>query len=70
MPAIATADAPPQLFTIDEAADRLGMGKSTLYRLVRDKRVPCVKIAGCGVKFTADDLTAIIQMNRRPAVPR
>lgn len=61
-----TAARPPRLlFTVREAAPILGMGKSKLYRLVREGKVPHRKIDGA-VWFNQDDLDAIVESAARP----
>jgi excisionase family DNA binding protein len=57
-----------QLYTVAEAATQLRMSRATLYRLVKQGKVPHRQIKGVGVSFTPDDLTAILEDAHRPAV--
>lgn len=59
---------PGALFTVAEALPILRMGRSKLYELVRDQKVPHRKIHGRGVYFTAEDLQQIIDDAARPAL--
>jgi excisionase family DNA binding protein len=55
-------------FTVDEAADMLGMGRSTLYRLLKAQQVPH-RVLPTGVKcFTQADIDQILADAHRPAV--
>jgi excisionase family DNA binding protein len=56
------------LYTAAEAAAQLRMSRATLYRLVKDGKVPHRKIKGIGISFTPDDLAAILADAHRPAV--
>jgi excisionase family DNA binding protein len=56
------------LYTVAEAAPQLRMSRATLYRLVKEGKVPHRKIKGVGVGFTPDDLAAILEDAHRPAV--
>lgn len=49
-----------RVFTVEEAADELRMSRATLYRLVKEMKVPHRKIAGTGVRFTQDDIDKIL----------
>lgn len=57
-----------QLYTVAEAAQQLRMSRATLYRLVKQGKVPHRNLKGVGVSFTPDDLTAILEDAHRPAV--
>lgn len=55
-------------FSVDEAADMLGMGRSTMYRLVKQGRVP-YRVLPTGVKcLTQADIDQILEAAHRPAV--
>lgn len=58
------------VYTVAEAATRLGISRSKLYELVAAGEVPHRRIRGAGVKFTAEDLDAILAEAYRPAVAR
>lgn len=58
----------PWLYTVDEAADILRVGRSTLYRSVKDKRVPYRIGLNGQFLFTAADLEQILEDAYRPAV--
>lgn len=51
------ATAPKLLFTVTEAATRLGAGRTTLYGLVADRAITPVHV-GRLTRFTADELEA------------
>lgn len=55
------------IHTVEEAAEILRMGRSTLYRLIKHKRVPH-RVLPTGVKcFTQDDIDQILADAHRPA---
>lgn len=56
------------LFDVEEAARQLRMSRASLYRLVKQGKVPHRKIKGVGVHFTAGDLETIVAEAHRPAV--
>lgn len=56
------------LYTVAEAAEQLRMSRATLYRLVKEGKVPHRRIRGVGVSFTPDDLAAILRDAHQPAV--
>lgn len=49
-----------QVFTLDEAADRLRVSRATLYRLVKARAVPHRKIGKRAVSFTENDIEEIL----------
>ena len=51
------------LFTVEQAAERLGVPKSWLYERTRHNAVPCRRL-GKYVRFSAEDLSAIINSTR------
>lgn len=55
--------------TVDQAAEVLGVGRSTLYRAVKKRRIPhhVDPIRGW-VRFTQGDLDEIEAMSARPLV--
>lgn len=59
---------PRVVYTLDEAAEMLLLTRSTLYRMVKAKRVPCRKVTTRGVTFTADDIAKILEDSYRPPV--
>jgi excisionase family DNA binding protein len=52
---------------VAEAAEWLGIGKSTLQRLVTAHAVPCTRI-GRLVRFSQDDLDAIVSSRKQAVV--
>lgn len=59
-------DAPTRsesLLTADEAARLLHVPRSTLYELVRSRRLPHVRIGERGLRFTRSDLGGWIAEN-------
>lgn len=51
---------PPQLYTIEEAAARLKVGKSTLRRWIRTGKVRAVRV-GKALRLRADDLVSLLK---------
>jgi len=49
-----------RVFTVEEAADELRVARATLYRLVKEQKVPHRRIAGTGVRFTQADIDKIL----------
>lgn len=58
---------PGRVFTVEEAAEELRMAKATLYRLVKEMKVPHRKIHGTGVRFAQADIDEILEGAYRPA---
>lgn len=58
----------PQLLTIDELADHLGVGDRHIRRLIAERRVPYVKW-GHLIRFDPDEIAAWLDQNRRRASP-
>lgn len=57
------------VFSVEEAAEMLGMSRAKLYDLVKDQLVPYRRISGtAGVKFTQADIDQILADALRPAV--
>jgi excisionase family DNA binding protein len=56
----------PQLLTIDELADHLGVGARHVRRLIAERRVPYVKW-GHLIRFDPDEIAAWLDENRRRA---
>ncbi len=61
-------DVPNKLMTVEEAASVLGIGRSTLYRLIRDCRVPFRLMPAGAVKFAPADIDKILASAHRPPV--
>lgn len=62
---------PPPIdrISVEEAAEILDMGRSTLYRLIKEHKVPHRVMPGTGKKFfTAADIEQIVADAYRPAV--
>lgn len=58
-----------RVYTVEEAADLLGVGRSTLYRLIKAQQVPHRVMPGTGViKFAETDIDTILEDGYRPAV--
>ena len=57
----------PSWLTLTEAAEYLRMGKSTLYKLLREAKLPGYK-AGKVWRFSATELDAWIKAGRRDSV--
>jgi len=46
MKALSVSDGPPELLTVRDAAQRLGLGRSAVYQLIRARRIRSVQIPG------------------------
>lgn len=57
---MAEAIALRRVFTVEEAAEQLGISKATLYRLVKERKVQHRKIHGTGIRFTQADIDKIL----------
>lgn len=55
-----------KLYTVDEAAARLGVTPRWMRRAVAERRIPFVKL-GHFVRFRPEDLDAYIDRNRVPS---
>lgn len=58
----------PKLYTVGEAAEAMGLGRSTLYRAIRKGRVDYTLDPANRIRFTQDDIDAALEAGRRPAV--
>jgi len=62
---MASPDALPQLLTIDQLAERLGVSIRHIRRLVAERRVPYLKV-GWLVRFDPAEITAWLDGARHP----
>lgn len=53
-----------EMLTFDETVRYMGISKSYLYRLTRERRIPYSKPAGKMIFFRRDELEAWLQQNR------
>lgn len=53
------------LYRINVAEAKLGVSRSTIYRLVKDGRLELVKIGKRSSGITADSINAMIERNRK-----
>jgi predicted DNA-binding transcriptional regulator AlpA len=59
-----------KLKTMTDIAEMFGISRSTAFRLKRQQAWPCVRF-GTEIRFTNEDVAAIIQMNhQKPAPPK
>lgn len=67
--ALAVRPAPPVrlLYTVEEAVELLNMSRATLYRLTEAREIPCTKVRGTGLRFSAKNLRDIVAMSEQPA---
>lgn len=57
------------VYSVEEAAEMLGVSRATLYALVKAQVVPYRRIANvAGVRFTQEDIDQILADAHRPAV--
>lgn len=56
------------LYTVEEAAKALRMGRSTLYRAINEGRIGYTVDPAGRIRFTQDDIDAALEAGRRPAV--
>lgn len=54
----------PHLLTVGEVAQRLQLHTSTIYRLIRNGRLPVVLVSASTLRIAPSDLAAWIQANR------
>jgi excisionase family DNA binding protein len=52
----------PQIMTIDEAAKYLRIHKSTMYRLIKKKQIPAIKVGGRW-RFRKDKIDSWLSRN-------
>ena len=50
-----TAESPPRLLPLRDVAERLSVSRPTVYRMVRDGRLPCLQLGGRGAPFRVDE---------------
>ena len=62
---MANTDTLPQLLTIDQLADRLGVSIRHIRRLVAEKRVPYLKV-GHFVRFDPTEIACWLDRARHP----
>lgn len=55
-----------EIFTLDEVANYLKVGKRTIYRLVAEKKIPAFKVGGAW-RFTRADIDQWIREQARRA---
>ena len=53
-----------EIFTLDEVANYLKVGKRTIYRLVAEKKIPAFKVGGAW-RFTRADIDQWIREQAR-----
>lgn len=57
----------PQLITVTEAAERLGLSRSKMYELLAAGEMPSVRI-GRTRRIDTEDLVAFVEQHRQPAL--
>lgn len=58
----------PLYFTVEEAAPLMRMGRSTLYRLIKARRVQYSLDPAGRIRFTQGDIDINVAAGHRPAV--
>ena len=66
---MASTDALPQLLTIDQLAERLGVSIRHIRRLIAERRVPYLKV-GWLVRFDPAEIAAWLRRNRAHPLDR
>jgi len=59
-----------QLLKSTEAADHLGISKTTLHRMVKSGKLECVRFATNSIYFTEQQLNEFIERHRKQYQPR
>lgn len=59
-----------RLLTVDEAAQLLGLKRSTLYQWAYERRIPTVKLLGRALRFRLSTIERLITASERPALRR
>lgn len=60
----------PRIFTPDEAADMLSVGRTSIYKLVNEGKLRAVRVPGIyGLRIRAEDLDAYLR-NAKPVAPK
>jgi excisionase family DNA binding protein len=57
-----------RVYNVEEAADLLGVGRSTLYRLIKAQQVPHRVLPTGVIRFTDADIESVLADAHRPAV--
>lgn len=57
----------PNLLTIDEAAEYLGVSRRTIYNLISSRKLPVVKI-GAQTRIDAEDLRRYVEAQKQRGV--
>ena len=57
----------PKLWTVERVADELTLSRVTVYRMVRDKTIPFVRL-GTAVRFHPEEIRSWIAKRSVPAV--
>ena len=58
------------LFKSSEAAERLGISKTTIHRMVKAGKLECVQLAANSVYFTQQQLDEFIERHKKRLTPR
>lgn len=59
-----------RLLTVDEAAQLLGLKRSTLYQWAYERRIPTVKLLGRALRFRLSTIERLIATSERPSLRR
>jgi len=65
---LAAAVTSDRLLTVDEAAQLLGLKRSTLYQWAYERRIPTVKLLGRALRFRQSTIEQLIVDSERPAL--
>jgi|HubBroStandDraft_4_1064222.scaffolds.fasta_scaffold03536_4 excisionase family DNA binding protein len=59
-----------ELMTVNDVAEFLGLAVGTIYHLVSQKRIPCVRLSARCLRFRRSDLDEFIANLAQKTVPR
>ena len=51
------------MLTIEQVAELFNVSKSSMYRLIDSRKIPCYKIGGL-LRFTEDDINTYLEEHR------
>ena len=52
---MSTTETPPRLLPLRDVAERLSVSRASVYRMVRDGRLPCLQLGGRGAPLRVNE---------------